>query len=169
MGPQRGLLNYFPGPPFSLNVTKWSSLYRKIFDDKKSHTKFNKFLKSTTFFLNRGPKFFFPGLKNSSIRLCRRWGRDEGYHFSRSRVDFINVFTRSFYVRRSQKRKKLLDLTVFFVLLGSERVKAARKMLVKLTPRLWHSRWPSCPFVFNENFTTDNTKALLPFPFRSIF
>ena len=36
-----------------------------------------------------------------------------------SRVNFINVFTRSFYERRSQKHKKLLDLTVFFVLLGS--------------------------------------------------
>ena len=33
-----------------------------------------------------------------------------------------------------KKCKKLLELTVFFVLLGSARVKAARKMLVKLTP-----------------------------------
>ena len=49
-------------------------------------------------------------------------------------VNFINVFTLSFYPRRSQKRKKLLDLAVFFALLGSERVKAARKMLVKWTP-----------------------------------
>ena len=48
-------------------------------------------------------------------------------------VDFINVFTRSFYTLRSRKHKKLLDLTVFFVLLGSAHVKAARKMLVKLT------------------------------------
>ena len=49
------------------------------------------------------------------------------------RVNFINLFTRSFYVRRSQKCKKLLELTVFFALLESECVKAAHKMLVKLT------------------------------------
>ena len=46
-------------------------------------------------------------------------------------VNFINVFTSSFYKHRSQK---LLNLTVFFALSGSAHVKAARKMLVKLTP-----------------------------------
>ena len=51
-------------------------------------------------------------------------------------VNFINVITRSFYAHRSQKRKKMLDLTVFFALLGSACVKAACKMLVKLTPDL---------------------------------
>ena len=40
----------------------------------------------------------------------------------------------SFYAHRSQKRKKVLDLTVFFALLGSLLVKAAHKMLMKLTP-----------------------------------
>ena len=53
-----------------------------------------------------------------------------------TRVNFINVLTHSFYTRRSQKRKKLLELTVFFVLLGSACVKAAHKMLVKLTAGL---------------------------------
>ena len=48
-------------------------------------------------------------------------------------VNFINVFTCSFYTRRSQKRKKLPELTVFFALLRSVRVRAARNMLVKLT------------------------------------
>ena len=38
------------------------------------------------------------------------------------------------YMRRSQKCKKLLELTVFLALLGSACIKAARKMLVKLTP-----------------------------------
>ena len=51
----------------------------------------------------------------------------------RSVVNFINVFTRSFYTCRSWKRKKLLELTVFFALLGSALIKAACKMLVKLT------------------------------------
>ena len=48
--------------------------------------------------------------------------------------NFIYVFTRSFYTHRSQKRKKLLNLTAFLALLGCAFVKAARKMLVKLTP-----------------------------------
>ena len=46
-------------------------------------------------------------------------------------VNFINKLTRSFYARRSQKRKKLLDLTVFFALLGSAHVKAVSKETVK--------------------------------------
>ena len=52
-------------------------------------------------------------------------------------VIFINVFTCSFYACRSQQRKKLLELTVFFALSGSESVKAESKMLVKLTPGLF--------------------------------
>ena len=48
-------------------------------------------------------------------------------------VDFINVFTCSFYEGRSKKCKKLLNLTVFLALLGSARVKANCKMLVKLS------------------------------------
>ena len=47
---------------------------------------------------------------------------------------FHQCSTSSFYARRSQKCKKLLDLTVFFALLGSASVKAARRMLMKLTP-----------------------------------
>ena len=60
-------------------------------------------------------------------------------------VNFITVFKRSFYAGRSQKRKKLLELTVFFSLLGSASVTAESKMLVKLTTDLsvlqntqWH-------------------------------
>ena len=57
-------------------------------------------------------------------------------HFlvEKNSVNFINMFTGSFYTCRSQKHKKLLDLTEIFVVLGSASVKAARKMLVKLTP-----------------------------------
>ena len=49
--------------------------------------------------------------------------------YYRPGVNFFNMFTPSFYSRRCRKRKKLLDLTVFFAILG-----AARKMLVKSTP-----------------------------------
>ena len=51
-----------------------------------------------------------------------------------SGVNFINVFMCSFYAHRSQKRKKLLDLTVFFMLRRSARVKAAHRTSVKLNP-----------------------------------
>ena len=47
---------------------------------------------------------------------------------------FHQQFTSSICERRSRKRKKLLDLTVFFALLGSAHLKAACKMLLKLTP-----------------------------------
>ena len=47
-------------------------------------------------------------------------------------VNFINVFTHSYSMRRSHKCKKLLDLTVFIAFLGSARVQAAHKMLMKL-------------------------------------
>jgi hypothetical protein len=54
----------------------------------------------------------------------------------RTGVNFINVIrTRSFYVCRSQKRKNSVKSSVsFYMLLGSERAKAAQKMLMKLTP-----------------------------------
>jgi len=48
-------------------------------------------------------------------------------------VDFTNMFTRSFYACRSQKRKILVKPSVFFVLVGSVCIKVACKMLVKLT------------------------------------
>ena len=40
----------------------------------------------------------------------------------------------SFYARRSRKCKKLPVLTVIFALLGPASVKAAHRMLMKLTP-----------------------------------
>ena len=49
---------------------------------------------------------------------------------------FHQHYTNSFYTCRSQKRKKLLELSVFFSLLESACIKAACKMLVKLTPGL---------------------------------
>ena len=47
------------------------------------------------------------------------------------------MLTHSFYTRRFKKQKKLLELTVFFTLLGSLLKEAAFKMLVKLTPGTW--------------------------------
>ncbi len=59
-------------------------------------------------------------------------------------LNFTNIFTLSFYARRSRKRKKTDCLAVFFVLLGFARAKAARRVLVKSAPRqildnCWHA------------------------------
>ena len=69
------------------------------------------------------------------LQICFVFANLESF-FARAGVNFINMLMRNFYPRRSRKHKKLLDLTVFFVLLGPACVKAARKMLVKLTPGL---------------------------------
>ena len=63
----------------------------------------------------------------------RIWKRESNKKHN-TEVNFIDMFTRIFYAHRSLKCKKLFDLTVFFALLGSASVKAACKMLVKLTP-----------------------------------
>ena len=75
--------------------------------------------------------FVFASIKRKIVCFAREKKSDS---FSKLGVNFINVFMRSFYALRSQKRKKMLDLTDFFALLGSACVKAAHKMLVKLTP-----------------------------------
>ena len=61
---------------------------------------------------------FFEEQKRDSMDSTRRGKLD---------INFINMFMCSFDARRSHKHKKLLDLTVFFALLGSVRIKAARK------------------------------------------
>ena len=52
----------------------------------------------------------------------------------RPRVNFTNVLQAAFTRADLKSAIKLLNLTVFFALLGSARIKAACKMLVKLTP-----------------------------------
>ncbi len=53
---------------------------------------------------------------------------------------FHQHFKRSFYAHRCQKHKNTVKPSVFFALLGSAWVKAARKLLVKLTPWWWWCR-----------------------------
>ncbi len=53
---------------------------------------------------------------------------------SRSGVNFINVLCTAFTLVDPKSVKKIDNLTVFFTLLGSARVKAVRRTLVKLTP-----------------------------------
>jgi hypothetical protein len=49
-------------------------------------------------------------------------------------VDLTNLFTRSFYVGRSQKREKSVKLSVSFCTFGVYLVKAEHKMRMKLAP-----------------------------------
>ena len=51
-----------------------------------------------------------------------------------SGVNFTNVLRAAFMRADPKSAIKLLNLTVFFALLGSARIKAARRTLVKLTP-----------------------------------
>ena len=48
--------------------------------------------------------------------------------------NFTNVLRAAFTPADPKSAKKLLNLTVFFALLGSTSAKAARRTLVKLTP-----------------------------------
>ena len=50
-------------------------------------------------------------------------------------VNFIIVFTRSFYALRSQKRTKDSHLKLLFALLGSEGIKAVRKHVDEINPQ----------------------------------
>jgi len=64
------------------------------------------------------------------------------YKIWRSWVNFTNIyFSQNFYVQRSQKCKKIVKLSVFFVLLGSANKKAAIKILGKIKPQIqWKPR-----------------------------
>ena len=65
-------------------------------------------------------------------------------------VNFTNVLRAAFTRTDPKSAIKLLNLTVFHVLLGSARVKAACRMMVKLTPaalkrhRKYHSFHQQC-------------------------
>jgi len=52
------------------------------------------------------------------------------------RVNFTNILLEAFTWADPKSAERTGDLTVFFTILGSVRVKAARKMLVKSTPTL---------------------------------
>ena len=133
------------------------SIYKNI-QSKYYFVMINDFLK-----LLIGYQFFFksliefshwPTLNNwavTNLRLDEKWiQKRESSSALRDRIKRSNLIrTHQFYgvegsvsptfyeqllrVQRSQKRKKQLNLTVFLVLLESAHVKAARKMLVKLT------------------------------------
>ena len=55
-------------------------------------------------------------------------------HSQSSGVNFTNVLRAAFALVDPKSAKKAVKLSSFFALLGSSRVKAARRTLVKLTP-----------------------------------
>ena len=65
-------------------------------------------------------------------------------------VNFINVFTHSFYAANIPKAQKVIWLDCLFVLLESLSVKTMSKMLVKLTPGV---TYPSQHFLLADMFT----------------
>ena len=76
----------------------------------------------------------FSKVKKDTLEHMAVWREKYRKGRNTSGVNFIKMCMCSFYTRRFQKRKKLLNLTVFWALLRSAHVKAARKMLVRLTP-----------------------------------
>ncbi len=72
------------------------------------------------------------------------------------------------YVHRSQKCKMAFDLTVIFALLGSTHVKAACKMLMKLTPGVHFTSYlalsTNAPAVFVLHYSVSSTKLMPTLP-----
>ncbi len=56
------------------------------------------------------------------------------YNIFRHGVNFSNVLRTAFTLADPKSAKKTVKLSVFFALSGSARVKAAHRMLMKLTP-----------------------------------
>ena len=110
--------------PITLDMKNKSILYKALIFSLTIEGKF--VLK----FLNCFPKLQQQIVVNAIFNFIETIFTDI---YVRPGVNFINVFTHSFHERRSQRCKKLLNLTVFLALLGSAWVKAAHEMLVKLT------------------------------------
>ena len=70
---------------------------------------------------------------NSFFNSPLSWGRDLSVS-CKSGVNFTNVLWAAFALVDPKSAKKTVKLSSFFALLGSAHVKAARRMLVKLTP-----------------------------------
>ena len=73
-------------------------------------------------------------------------------------ANFINILRASFTPTDPKSTKKLLDLTVFFMFLGSELVKAAHRTLMKLTPDLPAFNFPNRT---QENHFLCSTKTMV--------
>ena len=110
---------------------------RSLFQKRAKNLKIPSLLSSLSRKLNYffSPNFCFSRLLWFHFKSLSSLEYPVGFEsFTRQAgVNFINVFMCCFYTCRSQQHKKLLDLTVFFALLGSEGVIAPHKMMMKLT------------------------------------
>jgi len=79
------------------------------------------------------------GLKICGEKKWRRVAISSTSLSRRSSVNFINNLRTAFTLLDPKSGKKIYNLTVFFMLLGSVRVKAVRKTLVRLTPKGYSS------------------------------
>jgi len=92
--------------------------------------------------------------KKNSKNLKNAFTVSQPSQWWRSGLDFTNMFKRSFYARRLQKRKLTDDFSGFFALLGYTCAKAECKMLVKLTPYVS----TSCPRTRTHTHTRTHTR-----------
>jgi hypothetical protein len=79
-------------------------------------------------------------------------------------VNLVSIhqhLTSSFYSHISQKRKKIQSSRQFFVLLGSARVKAARRTLMKLTPGLSYNPYLPASGKLDPNMLSRNSESQL--------
>jgi len=83
-------------------------------------------LKEITNNFNKNPK------QQTEIIILDSFGRKN----ISIRSDFTNILREAFTQTDPKSAKKTDGLTVFFVLLGSARIKGFRKMLVKSTPAI---------------------------------
>ena len=70
-------------------------------------------------------------------------------------VNFTNVLLAAFTNADPKSAIKLLNLTIFFALLGSSHVKAACRMLVKLNPGLTHVSYSLLLLYFTNGLSRD--------------
>jgi hypothetical protein len=77
----------------------------------------------------------------SKLALCNKRLVKLAHGFTPSTLGSISSTFYVSYARRSQKRKKIVKLSIFFTLSGLKSVKAARKTLVKLTPAAYKARF----------------------------
>ena len=79
--------------------------------------------------------------QGNPFRLDYKLSSDQTYFCScfRPGVNFINVLRAAFTHADPESAKKTVKSSSFFALLGSARVKAARRMLMKLNPAMWLS------------------------------
>jgi len=77
---------------------------------------------------------FYICYKHASLTARTRKTKEKSFIGLATGVNFINILGAAFTRKDPKSSKKTAKLSIIFALLGSLRVKAARRMLMKLTP-----------------------------------